>query len=120
MARIFASVTTVSARGGTVVTHSDFSFPITVDFTYPVTDSLFGETVSTTQDYSLNQSIMHNGSLNVFSSVNDSGKATDTSPAMSTQEYTTYNSSGRFYDCHITSKNNTLTNVSQGCKPNQH
>ena len=115
-----SSVTTVSARGGSVVTHSDFSFPITVDFTYPVTDSLFGETVSTTQDYSLNQSIMHNGSLNVFSSVNDSGKATDTSPAMSTQEYTTYNSSGRFYDCHITSKNNTLTNVSQGCKPNQH
>ncbi len=115
-----SSVTTVSARGGSVVTHSDFSFPITVDFTYPVTDSLFGETVSTTQDYSLNQSIMHNGSLNVFSSVNDSGKATDTSPAMSTQEYTTYNSSGRFYDCHITSKDNTLTNVSQGCKPNQH
>lgn len=115
-----SSVTTVSARGGTVVTHSDFSFPITVDFTYPVTDSLFGETVSTTQDYSLNQSIMHNGSLNVFSSVNDSGKATDTSPTMSTQEYTTYNSSGRFYDCHITSKDNTLTNVSQGCKSNQH
>jgi hypothetical protein len=115
-----SSVTTVSARGGTVVTHSDFSFPITVDFAYPVSDSLFGETVSTTQDYSLNQSIMHNGSLNVFSSVNDSGKATDTSPAMSTQEYTTYNSSGRFYDCHITSKDNTLTNVSQGCKPNQH
>jgi hypothetical protein len=115
-----SSVTTVSARGGTVVTHSDFSFPITVDFTYPVTDSLFGETVSTTQDYTLSQSIMHNGSLNVFSSVNDSGKATDTSPAMSTQEYTTYNSSGRFYDCHITSKDNTLTNVSQGCKPNQH
>jgi hypothetical protein len=115
-----SSVTTVSARGGSVVTHSDFSFPITVDFTYPVTDSLFGETVSTTQDYSLSQSIMHNGSLNVFSSVNDSGKATDTSPAMSTQEYTTYNSSGRFYDCHITSKDNTLTNVSQGCKPNQH
>lgn len=115
-----SSVTTVSARGGSVVTHSDFSFPITVDFTYPVTDSLFGETVSTTQDYTLSQSIMHNGSLNVFSSVNDSGKATDTSPAMSTQEYTTYNSSGRFYDCHITSKDNTLTNVSQGCKPNQH
>jgi hypothetical protein len=115
-----SSVTTVSDHGGTVVTQSDFSFPITVDFIYPVSASPFGFTVSTTQDYSLNEKILQNGSLHAFSSVNDSGKATDVSPAMSTQEYTTYNSSGRFYDCHITSKDNTLTNVSQGCKPNQH
>ncbi|MGA7754275.1 MAG: peptide-N4-asparagine amidase [Candidatus Sulfotelmatobacter sp.] len=115
-----SSVTTVSEHGGTVVNHTDFSFPITVDFIYPVSTSPFGFTVSTSQVYSLNEKTTQNGSLRAFSSVNDSGKATDVSPAMSTQEYTTYNSSGRFYDCHITSKDNTLTNVSQGCAPDKH
>ncbi len=114
------STTTVSNHGGTVVTHTDYSFPITLDFIYPVSTSPFGYNVTTNQDYSLNEKILHNGSLHAFSSVSDSGKATDVSPAMSTQVYTTFNSSGRFYDCHITSKDNTLTKVSQGCMPNKH
>jgi hypothetical protein len=41
------------------------------------------------------------------------------SPAMSSQIFTEANSSGLSYDCHITSKDNTLTKVSQGCMPKQ-
>jgi hypothetical protein len=115
-----SSVTTVSNHGNTVTTQSNYSFPITVDFIFPVSTSPFGFTVSTGQTYGFDEKVLQNGSVNAFSSISDSGKATDVSPAMSSQEYTEFNSSGRFYDCHITSKDNALTNVSQGCKPSQH
>jgi Peptide N-acetyl-beta-D-glucosaminyl asparaginase amidase A len=115
-----SSITTVSSHGGSVVTRDNFSFPITVDFIFPVSSSPFGFTVSTAQKYRSDTQVMHDGNLVRFASVSDSGKATDVSPAMSAQEYTTFNSSGRFYDCHVASKDNTLTNVSQGCTPDRH
>lgn len=114
------ATTTVADSQGTVETHDDFSFPINVDFTYPVSTALFGFTVATSQDYKLDKRVFHNRDLVRFNSVTNHMKATDVSPAMSSQEYTQFNSSGMFYDCHLTSKNNTLTNVSTGCMPNKH
>jgi len=46
--------------------------------------------------------------------------ASDVSPAASSQKYTYFDSTGVFYDCQIASNNNTLTAVSQGCKPAHH
>lgn len=114
------ATTTVTSSQGTVITHDDFSFPIDVDFTYPVSTALFGFTVATSQDYKSDKKVFHNGDLVRFNSVTNHMKATDVSPAMSSQEYTQFNSSGMFYDCHLTSKNNTLTNVSEGCMPGKH
>ena len=110
-----STVTTVMNHGGTVVTHNDYSFPIRVDFIYPVSSALFGFTVTTAQKYQDDVRVYHDGDLHRFSSITDSGHATDVAPARSEQEYTLYNSSGRYYDCKISSKNNTLTQVSAGC-----
>ncbi len=110
-----STVTTVTNHGGTVVTHNDYSFPIRVDFIYPVSSALFGFTVTTAQKYQDDVRVYHDGDLHRFSSIIDSGHATDVAPARSEQEYTLYNSSGRYYDCKISSKNNTLTQVSAGC-----
>lgn len=112
------STTTVSSNQGTVITHDDFSFPITVDVILPVENSLFGLTVSTQQDYQASETVTHNGEVVRWESVANAVKATDVSPDRSSQTYTESNSSGRSYNCQITSKNNTLTNVSQGCTPN--
>jgi hypothetical protein len=111
------TTTTAMNHGGTVVTHNDFSFPISVDFIYPVSSALFGFTVTTAQKYQDDIRVFHNGQLQRYSSITDSGHASDISPARSGQEYTEFNSSGRFYDCSITSRNNTLTHVSDGCTP---
>jgi hypothetical protein len=113
------SSTTVSSSQGTVVTYDDFSFPIIVDVILPVDSSPFGLTVSTTQNYAEGKKVMHNGDLVRSDVVTNSVKATDVSPAQSAQTYTESNSSGHSYDCQITSKNNTLTNVSQGCAPKE-
>jgi Peptide N-acetyl-beta-D-glucosaminyl asparaginase amidase A len=115
-----SSTTTVSSHGGSVVTSNAFSFPIMVDVVLPVASSPFGLTVDTTQKYQSSTQVMHDGALVRFESTTDSGAATDVSPAMSMQDYSTFNSNGRFYGCHITSKDNTLTNVSQGCLPGKH
>ena len=114
-----STVTTVMNHSGTVVTHNDYNFPIRVDFIFPVSSALFGFTVTTAQKYQDDIRVYHDGALHRFSSVNDSGHATDIAPARSQQEYTLYNSSGRFYDCQISSKNNTLTQVSAGCTTNK-
>ena len=71
------------------------------------------------QGYEAGKKVTHNGDLVRFTSVTNSEKATDVSPAMSSQIFTEANSSGLSYDCHITSKDNTLTKVSQGCTPKQ-
>lgn len=114
-----STVTTVMNHGGTVVTHNDYNFPIRVDFIFPVSSALFGFTVTTAQKYQDDIRVYHDGALHRFSSIKDSGHATDIAPARSQQEYTLYNSSGRFYDCQISSKNNTLTQVSAGCTTNK-
>ena len=110
-----STVTTVTDEQGTVVTNHDFTFPITVNVTLPVPSAQFGLTVDTTQKYHSQTQVFEEGEMQQFRSVTDSGSATDVSPATSSQEFTQFDSSGRFYDCQIASKNNTLTKVSRGC-----
>ena len=50
-----SSAATVSGDEGTVVTQDNFSFPITVDFIFPVSSSPFGFTVTTGQKYQRGQ-----------------------------------------------------------------
>ena len=112
-----STVTTVTDREGSVITNNDFSFPITVDVTLPVPSAQFGLTVATTQTYHSDMQVFSEGELQQFGSVTNTGGATDVSPAKSSQEYTQFDSSGRFYDCRIASNNNTLARVSRGCSP---
>jgi len=112
-----STVTTVSDQDGTVITNNDFSFPITVDVKLPVPSAEFGLTVATTQKYQSDTQVFSQGELQQFTSVTNSGSATDVSPAESSQEFTQFGSDGGFYDCQIASKNNSLTNVSRGCNP---
>jgi len=114
-----SATTTVSGKKGTVVSHDNFSFPINVDFIYPVSSSRFGFNVTTGQTYHDDTQVTRGGELARFSSVTNSAQATDVSPAKSSQEYTQFDSSGHFYDCRIASKNNTLTKASRGCSANE-
>ena len=114
-----STVTTVKDGDGTAVSHQDFSFPITVDFIYPVPSAQFGFTVDTSQKYQADSQLFREGELQQFSFVSDSGSATDVAPSKSSQEFTEFDSSGRFYDCKIASQNNTLTNVSRGCSSHE-
>ena len=113
-----SSTTTVWGNGGITVTRDNFSFPITVDFIYPVPSAIFGLTVATTQNYQADKFVFGPG-LGYFSSVNNSVKASDVSPAASSQNYSSFDSDGNFYNCQIASKSNTLTAVSRGCAQNQ-
>ena len=115
-----SSTTTVWSDGGMMVTRDNFSFPITVDFIYPVSSSPFGFTVATTQNYQTDKQIFANGFPAYFNVLTNSVSATDVSPAASSQKYAYFDSDGTFYDCHIASKSNTLTEVSKGCKPDQY
>jgi hypothetical protein len=110
-----STITKVQSNLGTTVSEDDFSFPITVDFIYPVASAEFGQTVATGQDYQYNRQVWLDGFPLSFSLVNNSGQGTDVSPAASWQHYTSFDSTGQFYDCKIASKNNTLADVSQGC-----
>ncbi|MGO9086627.1 MAG: peptide-N4-asparagine amidase [Candidatus Sulfotelmatobacter sp.] len=115
-----SSTTTVWSRDGVMVTRDNFSFPITVDFIYPVSSSPFGFTVATTQNYQTGKQIFANGFPAYFNALTNSVSASDVSPAASSQKYAYFDSDGTFYDCQIASKSNTLTKVSKGCKPNQY
>jgi len=115
-----SSTTTVSSHDDTVVTRDNFSFPITVDFVFPVSASPFGFTVATTQKYHTDDQVSFDGYLASFNSVTNSVSASDVSPASSSQNYTAFDSDGQFYNCQIASKSNTLTKVSRGCKPDHH
>jgi hypothetical protein len=114
-----SSTTAVSDFLGTVVTQSNFSFPITVDFIAPVSNSMFGFTVATTQKYQADSQLSIDGFVLHESAVTNSVSASDVSPAASSQTYTSFDSDGGFYNCHIASANNTLTSVSRGCKPDK-
>lgn len=109
------SLTTVSSKEGNLVTAESFSFPITVDVVLPVSNSLFGLTVATTQKYHTSKLVLRNGEIEDFSSVTNSVSGSDVSPASSSQHYTSFDLSGRPYDCEIASANNVLTKVSVGC-----
>ena len=110
-----SSATTVSSDEGTFVTRDNYSFPITVDFKSPVSNSQFGFTVATTQKYHTNQQLSIDGFVIHDMSVTNSSNATDVSPTSSSQRYTFSDSDGAFYDCHIASANNILAAVGRGC-----
>ena len=115
-----STVTTVTSHEGDEVTNIDFSFPITVNVAFPVASAEFGLTVDTKQKYQSDTQLFREGELQQFSSVTNTGRATDVSPTMSSQEYTQFDSSGHFYDCQIASNNNLLTYVSRGCSSHRH
>ena len=114
-----ATTTSVSTDDGKTVTRDYFSFPITVDFIFPVSTSEFGFTVTTGQKYQAGQQVSRDGEVVSANAVNNSVNATDVSPASSSQTYTSFDSDGTFYNCHIATANNTLTSVSRGCSLNQ-
>ena len=109
------SLTTSFGRDGVNVTSQTFSFPITVDFIFPVSSAEFGFTVATTQKYQASKLVLHNGRVEDFSAVSNSESASDVSPASSSQHYTSLDLGSRPYDCEIASANNALTKVSRGC-----
>jgi len=114
-----SATTTVSSDEGTRVARDYFSFPITVDFVYPVSSSPFGYNVTTAQTYQGDEQGSDRWGLGSFNSVTNSVKATDVSPAASSHNYTAFGSDGTFYHCQIASANNTLTKVGRGCKPHK-
>jgi hypothetical protein len=109
------SLTTTYSRDGSLVTANSFSFPITVDFVYPVSASAFGFTVKTTQDYQASKLVLRNGKIEDFRSTINSVSASDVSPASSSQHYFSFDLDKRPYDCEISSAKNVLTKVSPGC-----
>ena len=115
-----STTTAVSSEDGTWITREDFKFPINVDLVYPVSNSTFGYNVTTAQNYQHDARVSDGGHLRSFDSVSNSVKATDVTPAASSQGYTSFDSDNNFYNCQIASANNTLTKVSPGCTPHNH
>ena len=115
-----SSTTSTSNDHGTIVTRDHFSFPISVDFIFPVSSATFGFTVATAQSYHASSQVSQDGHDVHSTSITNSGSATDVSPAASSQRYTSSDSDGAFYDCKIASANNTLTTVSHGCRQEEH
>jgi hypothetical protein len=115
-----ATTTTVSNWFGKQVTQENFSFPITVNVTYPVSSATFGFTVATKQKYHTDKTIAFDGIPVYFNSLTNTVNGSDVSPAASSQKYSYFDSQGAFYTCQIASKNNTLTKVSRGCTPDEH
>jgi hypothetical protein len=109
------SLTTTYSRDGSLVTANSFSFPITVDFVFPVSSSPFGFTVQTTQDYQASKLVLRNGKIEDFSSTINSLSASDVSPASSSQHYISFDVDQRPYDCEISSAKNVLAKVSPNC-----
>lgn len=109
------SLTASFGRDGLRLTSQSFSFPISVDVVLPVSNSEFGLTVVTKQDYHSSKLVLNNGRIEDFSSVDNSATASDVSPTSSSQHYTSFELGSRPYDCEIASANNTLTQVSSGC-----
>ena len=110
-----SSSTAVSGWQGAITTDENFSFPISVDVTYPVSSAEFGLTVATSQNYQAGKQVYLYGFPLSFSFVNNSVEGSDVSPASSSQHYFSFDSTNGLYDCQIASKNNTLTSVSRTC-----
>jgi hypothetical protein len=111
-----SSTTTTSDDDGTFVTRDEFSFPIALDFIYPVSSSPFGYTVATAQKYHTSDRVTIDGHVVHDASATNSVSASDVSPATSSQTYTSFDSDGEPYSCQIATSNNTLTGVGPGCK----
>ncbi len=114
------TATAVSDYFGTVVFHDNFSFPITLDFVYPVSTSPFGYTIAVGQNYQTSNRVSIEDFVLQSKSATNSVTATDVSPAASSQTYTSTDSTGPSYSCRINTANNTLTGVSPGCTRDQH
>jgi hypothetical protein len=114
-----STTTTVSSWAGALTTQENFSFPITVDVEYPITSSPYLITATTSQNYHTDKQVFLGPFPIYFNSVTNTVKATDISPAASSQSYTSFDSTGAFYNCQIASKENTLTSVSRGCNAPQ-
>lgn len=109
------SSTTVRSDDGVQVTEQKYSFPISVAVTFPVSNSPFGLTVATTQNYESSKLVLRNGQVEDFSSATNFATASDVLPPSSVQHYTSVDLNGPAYDCAISTANNTLTTVSKGC-----
>jgi hypothetical protein len=111
-----SSKTTVSSWAGNISNEQLWSFPFTVQFTYPVSSAPFGYTQAFTQKYNTSEQVSFDGFPVYFSSLTNTVNATDVSPTSSSQNYTQFDSDGVFYDCNVASNNAVLTSVGQGCK----
>ena len=109
------TTTRVVSNRGTTVTQENFSFPITVETAYPVSNSVFGFTVVTAQKYQASKSVAQNGVVTDYLTTTNSAEASDVIPQSSSQTYTFYNLNGQPYNCTIRSASNVLTSVSVGC-----
>ena len=109
------SSTTVRSTDGVQVTEQKYSFPITVDVKFPVSNSTFGFTVATTQKYEASKLVLRNGQVEDFSSATNFATASDVLPPSSAQHYTSVSLNGPAYDCAISTASNILTRVSTGC-----
>ena len=86
--------------------------------TYPVSSSPFGYTINVSQNYQTSNRITVEDFVLQAKSATNSVTATDVSPAASSQTYTSTDSNGPSYSCHIKSVNNTLIQVGPGCTKN--
>jgi len=114
-----SSKTTISNEEGAFVVRDDFSFPITVDFIFPVPAAQFGFTVATTQNYRTKKQTSVDGFVLQSTSVSNSVNATDVSPASSSQRYTVSGGDDASYNCRVASAKNVLTAVSHGCNDDE-
>jgi hypothetical protein len=113
------TATAVTDDLGTLVYHDNFSFPITLDFVYPVSTSPFGYNITVGQNYQTSNRVTIEDFVLQAKSASNSVTATDVSPATSSQTYTSTDSNGPSSSCHIKSVNNTLTQVGPGCKKDE-
>jgi hypothetical protein len=113
------TATAVTDDLGTLVYHDNFSFPITLDFVYPVSTSPFGYNITVGQNYQTSNRVTVEDFVLQAKSATNSITATDASPAASSQTYTSTDSNGPSYSCHIKSANNTLKQVGPGCQKDE-
>lgn len=109
------TTTTVVDSQGTTVTQENFSFPITVDIIYPVSNSEFGFTAVTEQNYKASKSVAQNGVVTDYVTTTNAAKSSDVLPQSSSQTYSSSNLNGPPYQCTIQSASNVLTSVTPGC-----
>ena len=105
------TATAVTDDLGTLVYHDNFSFPITVDFVYPVSTSPFGYNITVGQNYQTSNRVTVEDFVLQAKSLSNAVTVSDVSPATSSQIYTSTDSNGPSYSCHIKSTNNTLIQV---------
>ena len=74
------TVSGLCRQSSSVHTHEDFSFPITLDTILPVTNSTFGLTVATKQNYNAAKYVSSDQGLTYFNVVSNSVQSSDVIP----------------------------------------